>query len=107
MKVYWTPLARQRLAEIEAHIASDNPSAARRVVRRLLHRSQILSERPLLGRRLAQFPSADIREFLVRPFRLIFRRNGENIEVLTVMHYRQLMPSDLAALGSSTDSRSH
>jgi len=107
MRVYWTPVARQRLAEIEKHIARDSPPAARRVARRLLQRSLTLAGKPLLGRKLAQYPSAEIRELLVRPFRLIFRRADDRIEILTVMHYRQLMPSDLAALGDPTDTRSH
>jgi plasmid stabilization system protein ParE len=98
MKVFWTPLARQRLAEIEAYIAQDNPQAARRMAARLVQRSRTLENPPLLGKRLAQYPDADIRELLSRPFRLIFRVMPEHIEILTMMHYRQLLPSDLAEL---------
>jgi len=98
MRIYWTPLARQRLAEIEAYIAKDNSSAARAVAVRLLNRSRTLQQPPLLGRRLEQYAADDIREYLVRPFRLIYRVRNERIEIVTVMHYRQLLPSDLAEL---------
>ncbi len=52
MKVFWTPLARRRLAEIEDYIARDNPKAARAVAARLVMRSGTLEQPPLLGRRL-------------------------------------------------------
>jgi toxin ParE1/3/4 len=72
MKVLWTPGARRRLQEIEAHIARDSPQAARRVVQNLLRRSLALGEPPLLGRRLEGFAD-DVRELLERPYRLIYR----------------------------------
>jgi len=98
MRIFWTPLARQRLAEIEAYIAKDNPAIARAVAVRLLKRSRMLPQPPLLGKRLEQYAADDIREYLVRPFRLIYRVRNERIEIVTVIHYRQLLPSDLAEL---------
>lgn len=97
MRVLWTPLARRRLAEIEAYIAKDNPRAARAIAARLVERSKTLEQPPLLGRRLTQYPG-DVRELLERPFRLIFRVKPKQIEIATLMHYRQLLPSDLAEL---------
>lgn len=97
MKVQWTPGARRRLQEIEAHIARDSPQAARRVVQNLLRRSLALGEPPLLGRRLDGFAD-DVRELLERPYRLIYRVRPESIDILTRLHYRQLLPSDLAGI---------
>lgn len=98
MKVFWTPLARQRLAEIETRIAESNPAAARRIAARLVQRTYSLKEPPLLGKRISQYGATDVRELLVRPFRVIFRVTQDRIEILTLMHYRQLLPSDLKAL---------
>jgi len=100
MRVYWTPSARQRLREIESYIAQDSPAAARVMVERLLRRSLVLQEPPLLGRQLSQCAQAHVRELLERPYRLIYRLGDDRIEVLTVLHYRQLLPSDLAGLSS-------
>ena len=97
MRVFWTPLAHRRLGEIEAYIARDSPKVARTVASRLVMRSKSLEHPPLLGRRLAQYPG-DVRELLERPFRVIFRVKRERIEIVTIMHYRQLLPSDLASL---------
>lgn len=98
MRVYWTPDAKVRLREIEAYIAKDAPQAARNTATRLIRRSLELEQPPLLGKRLHHYPDADIRELLERPYRLIYRVKADRIEIVTVMHYRQLMPSDLAGL---------
>jgi toxin ParE1/3/4 len=95
MKVFWTPGARLRLREIETWIARDQPKAARAMTLRLIRRSLELEHPPLLGKRLTRYANADIRELLERPYRLIYRVMDERIEIVTVMHYRQLLPDDL------------
>ena len=45
-----------------------------------------------------RYTEADVRELLERPYRLIYRVLADRIEIVTVMHYRQLMPSDVAHL---------
>lgn len=98
MNVFWTLDAKLRLREIEAYITKDSPNAARDTAIRLIRRSRELEQPPLLGKRLPQYADADIRELLERPYRLIYRIQTDRIEILTVMHYRQLMPSDLDGL---------
>jgi addiction module RelE/StbE family toxin len=98
MRVFWTPDAKARLREIERHIAKDKPDAARAMAVRLIRRSLELEQPPLQGKRLVQYAPADLRELLERPYRLIYRVMPDRIEVVTVMHYRQLLPSDLAGL---------
>ena len=98
MRVFWTPEAKARLREIEAHIAKDSPPAAQNMAVRLIRRSLELEHPPLLGKRLARYTEADVRELLERPYRLIYRVLADRIEIVTVMHYRQLMPSDVAHL---------
>ncbi len=99
MRVLWTPDAKARLREIEAYIGKDSPTAARDTAVRLIRRSLELEQPPLLGKRLARYAPADVRELLERPYRLIYRVLAERIEIITVLHYRQLMPSDVAGLG--------
>ena len=96
MKVLWTSGALRRLQEIEAHIAQDSPQAARQMAERLVRRAQTLGEPPLLGKRLQRYVGDDVRELLERPYRLIYRIKPDVVEILTLLHYRQLLPSDLA-----------
>lgn len=55
MKVYWTQEARTRLQEIEAYIAKDSPSKARKAAGRLVRRSLGLMQLPHLGRHLPEY----------------------------------------------------
>ena len=41
---------------------------------------------------MPDYPRADLRELLERPYRIIYRVTPERIDILTVMHYRQLLP---------------
>ncbi len=94
MKVRWSAEAAHRLREIAAYIGRTSPTAAQRVVTRLLDGSRGLAKLPLLGRRLPELPDSDLRQLLVPPYRLIYVKAPRGIEIVTIMHYRQLLPSD-------------
>ena len=98
MRVYWTDRAKARLKELESYIAQDSESAAKKVVKRLLIKSNQISVLPYSGRKVPEYRQDDIREMLVKPYRIIFRIRTDRIDVLTVMHYRQLLPSDTKRL---------
>ncbi len=100
--VYWTPEALARLEDIEAYIAQDTPFAAKDMIARLLARTRQLGAAPRSGRQVQDYPHADLRELLERPYRIIYRVTPQRIEILTVMHYRQLLPRHADALQKAT-----
>jgi len=77
------------------------PKAAKEVIAGLLSRTRQLEEAPLSGRQVPDYPDDDVRELLERPYRIIYRITERQIEILTVMHYRQLLPSTVSALRST------
>jgi len=95
MKVQWTKRAKARLREIESYITKDNPKAARDVVEKLLRRSWRLADLPDIGHEVEGYEGTDLREVLIRPYRLIYLVKKHQIDVVTVLHYRQLLPSDV------------
>ena len=95
MRVHWTERARVRLRKIHDYIAKDSPHSALQVVDRITARSKQLSELPNSGRQVPEYQREDIREIMERPYRLIYRITSDQIDVLTVMHYRQVLPEDL------------
>lgn len=98
MRVIWTPLVEARLHEIIAYISEGSPRAAQEVALKLARRALELGDLPAMGRQLVGFALDEIRELLERPYRLLYRLGSDRIEVLAVLHYRQLMPTDLADL---------
>mgnify|MGYP001571387599 CR=1 FL=1 len=98
MKVHWTDRAKQRLKLIHDHIAKDAPLVAPSVIERLVRRSMQIGEFPHSGREVSEYQREDMREILERPYRILYRIQRDRIDVITVMHYRQLLPDDLTQL---------
>lgn len=95
MKVYWTDRARYRLKQIRTYLDEQAPAVAKPTTNSLVNRSRELCEVPRVGRQVPEYQQEDIREVLERPYRIIYRILSDRIDVLTVMHYRQLLPSDI------------
>ena len=98
MKVYWTDRAKQRLRIISEHIEQDSLRVAQETVKRILLRSRQIEGLPQSGRQVPEYEDPALRELLERPYRIIYRLLPERIDVVTVMHYRQVLPKDIEDL---------
>lgn len=95
MKVVWSPLALERVAEIAEFIARDRPSAAAEWVEAIFASVERLRRFPRSGRSVAESQRADLREVVSGDHRVIYRVELERLVVLTVRHARQdLRPDD-------------
>lgn len=94
MKVVWTDEAAREFAAIVAHVAADNPEAARQLAARIVSAVEtILPDSPKAGR-----PGrvAGTRELLVhRNYITAYRLSNDEIAVLTVRHAARLWPDAL------------
>jgi toxin ParE1/3/4 len=95
MKVRFTDEAKAKLHAIRAHIAKDSEARADAMIDRITRRAEGLSNFPRSGHPVPKYQLDTLREVLERPYRIIYRLKPEEIEIVTVMHYRQLMPEDL------------
>jgi plasmid stabilization system protein ParE len=96
MRVRLTDEAKAKLRAIRAQIAEDAPQRADAMIDRITRHAERIGELPHAGRRVPEYQIDTLREVLERPYRIIYRIQPDEIEVLTVMHYRQLLPGDLA-----------
>ena len=94
MKVQWAPLAIDRIAEIAAHIAEENPVAAEKWIREGFARVGQLGRFPKSGRPLPETPRLDMRELVWGNCRIIYRIESHQVSILTVRHSRQILPID-------------
>lgn len=94
-RVRWSPRSRRELLEIGRFIGRDDPVAARRWVERLRERARTAAAVPLAGRKTPEFDREDIREVLVRTYRIIYRVREGEIHVLTVIEGRRLLGSEV------------
>jgi plasmid stabilization system protein ParE len=86
-RVQWAEAAVRDFEELVSFIAMDSELDADRVLSRLGARSATLESSPGRGRllpELARFGMRTWRELIVKPYRLIYRIEGEVVNVLAV-----------------------
>lgn len=91
MKVVWTRTAIARLEAIEDHIAVDDPIAAERFITRLLDAGDAVGSSPDRGRRLPELPESGLREVVFRGYRIIYRAQKRQVQILTVFEGHRLL----------------
>jgi toxin ParE1/3/4 len=89
VKIVWSPLAVDRVAEIVAWISKDRPVAAAKLAEELFSAVERLVDFPESGRNVVEIEQPDVRQLTHKGYRIIYRPNTDSIEVLTVRHSRQ------------------
>src|SRR3990172_11701786 len=85
MKILWTRESLHRLTEIEDFIAKDNADRAIKFVDGIIaHAESLLPGEPRIGRMVPEISNPAIRELLFRKYRIVYRVNKNNVEILTV-----------------------
>ncbi|HVC29456.1 MAG TPA: type II toxin-antitoxin system RelE/ParE family toxin [Gammaproteobacteria bacterium] len=95
MKVHWTDEALAELRAIRAYLNHYSAEAAYTTVSRIIISAGRLAELPHSGHVLREFNQSDLRELLIRPYRIIYRILADRIDIITVWHYRRLLPHHL------------
>ncbi|MBI3879200.1 MAG: type II toxin-antitoxin system RelE/ParE family toxin [Verrucomicrobia bacterium] len=72
-KIVWSLQARDDLREIVSFIAADNPTAAETFGYRLMSQVDPLANFPQLGRVVPEEGDENIREIILRPYRIIYQ----------------------------------
>lgn len=95
MKVIWTQEAIAQLIEIEDFIANDSPKRAAEFVDEIIdHAEATLPDTPSIGRMVPEINNTDIRELIFKKYRIVYRVNKKNIEILTVFEGHRLLRID-------------
>ena len=85
MKVVWSEPAVADLSAIHDYIARDSPHYARRFVARLIAAVDLLESFTEMGRIVPEGDGRH-RELILRPYRIIYRVEGQEVFVVTVVH---------------------
>lgn len=94
--ILWTHRARADLAAIRAFISRDSAHYADVMVGRIIGATERLSEFPESGRRVPEFERSDLREVILRPYRIVYRLAGrEQVHIIAVHHGSRLLPPAL------------
>jgi toxin ParE1/3/4 len=93
MNILWSDESRRSLRAIRRFIAIDSEFYAARMVVRIIERVEAAARAPLQGHRVHEFPEASLREVHESPYRIIYRASEDNLEVVTIVHFKQQLPS--------------
>jgi addiction module RelE/StbE family toxin len=92
MEIVWRPRAVADLVDIEAYIASNNPTAAQRIARRIKTSVVGLANMPYIGR-----PGrvGGTRELVIAglPYIVAYAVEGDRVEILAVIHGARRWPT--------------
>lgn len=91
MKIFWSPLAVERLENIYEFIAKENISAAQNLIENIFNRIETLSENSERGRKIPEVNRENIREVFEGEYRIIYRIVDKNIFILTIRNFKQLL----------------
>jgi toxin ParE1/3/4 len=90
--VNWTARARADLKAIHGRIAKDSPLNAKRVIREIRRKADVLAATPHVGRVVPELDNPEIREIPSYSWRILYHVHERRVFVLTVIHKRR-MPS--------------
>jgi toxin ParE1/3/4 len=87
-KLIWSPVARDDLRDLVRFIALDNADRAASFGLELIQRTERVQEFPEMGRIVPERRDPQVREIIVRPYRVIYRVVHEHqlIEIVRVWH---------------------
>lgn len=94
LAVRWSAKARRDLSEIVAYIAADSPARAGAFADKLLAAVGRLGRFPRSGRAVPELADQvpRPRELLLGEYRILYRIQGQTVEVAAIVHGRRLLP---------------
>jgi len=94
VRVVWTEYASSQLDEAMAFIARDRPETAMAWLERILDEGASLAELPDRGRVVPETSRQDVRELIVNPYRLVYRRDADVVTITMVVHGHRLLDAE-------------
>lgn len=94
MKIRWSVLAIERVAEIAEYIQRDNLMAAEKWVESVFQVVGQLAQFPESGRIIPEIKQSHFREIIHGHYRVIYRLEEKQISILTIRHGKQILPVD-------------
>jgi toxin ParE1/3/4 len=94
VRVAWTEQAYAQLDEAMAFIARDRPGTAMEWLEFILDTADGLAEFPDRGRVVPESSREEVREIIIPPYRLVYRRDSDVVTITMVLHERRELSGD-------------
>jgi len=94
LKIIWSPLAVEQVQDIATYIALDKPSVAIKWTEKIFNSVSQLIVFPDSGRIVPEIKRKEIRELVLKNYRVIYKIKSKEILILVVKNYRQNLKED-------------
>ena len=95
MKIIWTREAINNLLEIEDFISKNNPANAIEFTDYLIEQAEYLKTTPNIGRIVPEISNPNIRELIVKNYRIVYEQFDNEIQIITVFESHRQLSIDL------------
>ena len=85
-KIYWSEEASNDLEQIYCFISQDSVYYSIKTVKQIIEKTKTMLEYPYLGRKNPEINNENIREFIYKSYRIIYKIDSEVILILRVWH---------------------
>ena len=93
--VNWSEPAKDSLKQIFNFISKDSNYYEKEVIDKIINESEKLNDFPKLRRAVPEINNENIRELIIYSYRLIYEVKPSEINILTLIHGRQMFPDKL------------
>ncbi len=90
-RLIWTEPALQDLEQIADYIALDDDAAAKRLVREVFRRVELLELFPEMCPEPHDLPGTDYRHLVIAPLGIFYRVEGDAVYIVYVMRHERLL----------------
>ena len=90
-QVIWRDSALNDIEKLRLNIVQDSPGRAAEFVNRIFDAAEVLALFPRSGRLVPNLERPDLREIIVRPYRVIYRIDEDAVRIYGVRHGAQLL----------------
>lgn len=90
-KIIWSLKAVENLEDISIYISKNSPLYAPVFVQKIINSVDRLLDFPYSGRKVPEFDDDNIREIIFHNYRIVYRVNKNNIEIILVIHGSKLL----------------
>ena len=92
MKISLTASAIEDLKELRAYYEEQSaPQVGSRFISEILERIESLKENPDIGRMVPEFETENIREFIHKPYRVVYLREPSSIFIVRVWRSERIL----------------
>jgi toxin ParE1/3/4 len=84
--VIWAEPAKTDLRAVHDFIASDSKYYAKKVVRDIVERTNLLEEYPRIGRKVPEIDDENIREIFAYSYRILYEIKSDKVYVIGIIH---------------------